>query len=421
MLAIAANLRAAITVVGPVADDVAADLDLSATQVSLLVSLPLLCFGAFALVAPRILARWGIEATAVVALTALGIGIVGRSLPLTGALWVGTVLLGAGVATLNVALPALVKRDFPHRVGRLTGAYSATQSAFAAISAVVAVPLAGTQPAGWRLAFGVWAGMTLVALGLMVPRWRAARSPLTARSAPLTARDAAAPDHAVQPGTADPAGAAPRPGAMPGADGAPPAGAAAAPGRSPWRSLLGWQVACYMGLQSTFYYSVVTWWPSVETAAGFTPGAAGAHQALLQVTGILASLTAGRLIDRSRPRGQSGLVVLFSGLSAVAVVGELLAPGWWPLWIVLLGAGTAAAFVTALSLFGLRTEHHAQAAALSGMAQAFGYGLAALGPLLLGTLHDATAGWTVPLLVLLAMKVPEIAAGTLAGRRRTID
>lgn len=396
MLAIAANLRAAITVVGPVADDVAADLGLSATQVSLLVSLPLLCFGAFALVAPRILARWGIEATAVVALTALGIGIVGRSLPLTGALWVGTVLLGAGVATLNVALPALVKRDFPHRVGRLTGAYSATQSAFAAISAVVAVPLAGTQPAGWRLAFGVWAGMTLVALGLMVPRWRAARSPLTA--------DGASPSGA---------------GSLAAAE--PPAGAAAALGRSPWRSLLGWQVACYMGLQSTFYYSVVTWWPSVETAAGFTPGAAGAHQALLQVTGILASLTAGRLIDRSRARGQSGLVVLFSGLSAVAVVGELLAPGWWPLWIVLLGAGTAAAFVTALSLFGLRTEHHAQAAALSGMAQAFGYGLAALGPLLLGTLHDATAGWTVPLLVLLAMKVPEIAAGTLAGRRRTID
>lgn len=383
VLAIAANLRAAITVVGPVADDVASDLGLSASQVSLLVSLPLLCFGAFAVVAPRLTARWGIEATSLVALTALGVGIVGRSLPWAGALWAGTLLVGAGIATLNVALPALVKRDFPNRVGRLTGLYSATQSAFAAVAAVVAVPLAGTQPSGWRLAFGVWAGLTLVAIGLVAPQLRGAPRPRAVAALPLSGR-------------------------------------APSEGRAPWRSTLGWQVAGYMGLQSTFYYSVITWWPSVEVAAGFTPAAAGAHQGILQVVGIIASLVAGRLIDRSRPRGQSGLVVAFSSMSVVAVVGELLAPGWWVVWIVLLGAGTAAVFVTVLSFFGLRTEHHAQAGALSGMAQAFGYGLAALGPVVVGALHDATLGWGVPLVVLLAMKVPEIVLGVLAGRDRVV-
>jgi CP family cyanate transporter-like MFS transporter len=377
ILAIAANLRAAITVVGPVADEVASDLGLPASQVSLLVSLPLLCFGAFAIVAPRLTARWGIEATSMVALTALGVGIVARSLPWAGFLWAGTLLVGAGIATLNVALPALVKRDFPDVVGRLTGAYSATQSAFAAVAAVVAVPLAGTQPSGWRLAFGIWVGLTLVALGLVAPQLRGAPRPRAVATVPVQ-------------------------------------------GRAPWRSALGWQVACYMGLQSTFYYSVITWWPSVETAAGFTPGAAGAHQGVLQVVGIVASLVAGRLIDRSRPRGQSRLVAAFSGMSVVAVVGELLAPGWWAVWIVLLGAGTASVFVTALSFFGLRTESHTQAAALSGMAQAFGYGLAALGPVLIGALHDATPGWGVPLVVLLAMKVPEIVLGMLAGRSRVI-
>ncbi|WP_207212069.1 MFS transporter [Promicromonospora panici] len=383
ILAIAANLRAALTVVGPVADDVASDLGLAASQVSLLVSLPLLCFGAFAVLAPRLSARWGFEATSMIALTALGVGIVARSLPWAGALWAGTLLVGAGIATLNVALPALVKRDFPNMVGRVTGAYSATQSAFAAVAAVVAVPLAGTQPSGWRLAFGVWVGLTLVALGLVAPQLRGAPRPRAVATAPVE-------------------------------------GVEGVEGRVPWRSALGWQVACYMGLQSTFYYSVITWWPSVETAAGFAPGDAGAHQGVLQVVGIAASLVAGRLIDRSRARGQSMLVAAFSGLSVVAVVGELLAPGWWVVWIVLLGAGTASVFVTALSFFGLRTESHAQAAALSGMAQAFGYGLAALGPLLIGALHDVTLGWSVPLFVLLAMKVPEIALGMLAGRNRVI-
>ena len=362
--------------VGPVADDVASDLGLAASQVSLLVSVPLLCFGAFAILAPRLIARWGIEETSVAALTVLGVGIVARSLPLVPALWAGTLLVGAGIATLNVALPALVKRDFPHVVGRVTGAYSATQSAFAAVAAVVAVPLAGTQPSGWRLAFGVWVGLTLVALGLFAPQLRGARQRVVV-AAPVAAR-------------------------------------------APWRSPVGWQVACYMGLQSTFFYSVITWWPSVETAAGFTPGAAGAHQGVLQVVGIAASLVAGRLIDRSRSRGQSRLVLAFSGLSVVALVGELLAPGWWAVWIVLLGAGTASVFVTALSFFGLRTENHAQAAALSGMAQAFGYGLAALGPVLIGALHDATLGWGVPLVVLLVLKLPEIVLGMLAGRDRVI-
>ncbi|GAB2476247.1 MFS transporter [Xylanimonas ulmi] len=378
-MAIAANLRAAITVVGPLADDVAADLALSAAQVSLLVSMPLVCFGAFALVAPRLTARWGVETTSVVALAALAVGVVARSAPWVPALWGGTLLVGAGIATLNVALPAMVKRDFPAHVGRMTGVYSATQSTFAAVAAVVAVPLAGVHPSGWRLAFGVWAGLALVAIGLVAPQLRGARRP--------DARAAAA---------------------------VPPAW------RPPWRSALGWQVACYMGLQSTFYYSVITWWPSVEADGGVGAGAAGAHQGVLQVVGIVASLVAGRLIDRSRPRGQSRLVVVFSSLSTLAVVGQLVAPGWWAAWIMLLGAGTAAVFVTGLSFFGLRAEHHAQAAALSGMAQAFGYGLAALGPVTIGALHDVTQGWTWPLLALLALKVPEVACGVLAGRARVV-
>jgi CP family cyanate transporter-like MFS transporter len=76
--------------------------------------------------------------------------------------------------------------------------------------------------------------------------------------------------------------------------------------------------------------------------------------------------------------------------------------------------------VLALSLFGLRTRDHHQAAALSGMAQSVGYALAAAGPVLLGALHDATGSWTAPLCVLLAVIVVQAAAGVPAGRARLL-
>ena len=55
-------------------------------------------------------------------------------------------------------------------------------------------------------------------------------------------------------------------------------------------------------------------------------------------------------------------------------------------------------------------------AALSGFAQATGYLVAALGPFGMAVLHDATGGWTVPLLCLVALVVPLAAAGTAVSR-----
>ena len=120
ILLIAANLRASITVVGPLLGEVRTDLDISSTTASALISLPLLCFAVFSPVAPVIAARWGMERTLAAALGMLALAIVIRSVPWMPALWIGTVSLGMSIATMNVLLPALLKRDFPTEAGRLT-------------------------------------------------------------------------------------------------------------------------------------------------------------------------------------------------------------------------------------------------------------------------------------------------------------
>jgi CP family cyanate transporter-like MFS transporter len=86
------------------------------------------------------------------------------------------------------------------------------------------------------------------------------------------------------------------------------------------------------------------------------------------------------------------------------------------LWVVLLGLGQGACFSLALTFFALRAADSQHAAALSGMAQTFGYLLAAGGPSLFGVLRDATHSWAVPLVVLLAITVCLLIAGLGAAR-----
>jgi CP family cyanate transporter-like MFS transporter len=173
-----------------------------------------------------------------------------------------------------------------------------------------------------------------------------------------------------------------------------------------------------MGTQSTVYYTLITWWPSVEQAHGTSAAASGWHLFALQVAGLLANLVTARLIPRQAD--QRLLIVGAAVLVTLGIAGQLALPAASLLWIVLAGAGGGANIVLALSLFGLRTGDHQQAAALSGMAQSVGYAMAAAGPILLGALHDATGSWTAPLWVLLGVIVVQAASGALAGRARTI-
>ncbi|BCY08547.1 MFS transporter [Actinoplanes sp. L3-i22] len=382
LLLVAANLRAGITTVGPVLEQLRHDLGLSALTASALISLPLIAFAVVSPIAPGLARRIGLERALGSGLAVLAIGLVVRSLPGQPLLWIGTVLLGVAVAVVNVVLPALVKRDFPTRIGQVTGTYSAVQAVFAAIAAGLAVPIAGLTAAGWRVPMGMWAGLALIGLGVLAPQ--------------LRRRTELPPTH----------------------DDRTPEPAVVAPGRSPWRTALGWQVTAFMALQSTGYYVFITWLPSIENSAGISETAAGVHQLLLNGFGIAGSLACSRLIPRFRDQRLLG--ILAPAMFLIATAGILAAPHQAAIWTSLAGIAGGAAIVLALSFFGLRTAHHTQAAALSGMAQSIGYLVAAAGPIAVGALHDATGSWTPALITIIALEAILIAFGYLAGRNRLI-
>jgi len=375
ILLVGANMRASLTSVGPLLDDIRADTGMSSAAGGLLTALPLLAFALLSPVAPVVASRVGIERTLWAGLVLLTAGILLRSTPATGAIWVGTALLGCAIAFFNVLLPSLVKRDFAGKAALVIASYAATQTVVGAVASGIAVPVAGDDPDGWRLALGFWAGISAIAAAFWLPQLR---------SRTLPARAAAGP----------------------------------AAYRSPWRSALGWQVTAFMGLHSLVFYDIIAWLPSIAHDEGISEQTAGWYLFVYQVVAVLSNLSTPVLMRRFPD--QRVLGALCSGLILVGAGGLLVAPEAALLWVVIAGLGAGVALVLTLTLFGLRTSDHRQAAALSGMAQCVGYTLAAAGPVVIGALHDASDGWTVPLSLLTALAAVQVVFAVLAGRKRVI-
>ena len=377
VLLIAVNLRVSFVSVGPVLANISSDLGLSSAAAGFLTGLPLIAFAVFSPLAPGFASRLGLDRALWASLLFLAAGIVLRSLPIPGLIWAGTALIGLAIAFLNVLVPSLVKRDFPMRVSQVTGSYTAAQAAFAAVGAAVVVPVAQTSPAGWRLALGIWVGLALIAMAALLPWLRRHRSGSA---------------HATKPKV---------------------------PYRSPWTSFLGWQVTVFMGLQSVAFYVLMAWLPTIEQSRGVPATTAGIHLSIFLLISVFASLGTGGILHRG---SDQRLVSFTSGALTVATfLGLAFAPELVLLWVLLGAVGCGSLIVIALSLFSLRTVNYAQAASLSGMAQSVGYGLSAIGPVMFGGLHDASGGWTVPLLVTAGIMAVLAVTGLLAGRDRVIS
>ena len=174
-----------------------------------------------------------------------------------------------------------------------------------------------------------------------------------------------------------------------------------------------------MGLQSTLFYCLVAWLPEILNEQGISANQSGWLLSLMQLAVLpvtfIAPILAGRL------KNQRSIVIITSISIVTGLLGLLYGSiQFVVLWIVILGIGAGFAFGLAMILFSLRTKNAQEAAELSGMAQSFGYLLAAIGPMLIGYLHDVTNGWKIPILVLVGAAVLLFVVGLGAGRDRFV-
>ncbi|KOT48015.1 MULTISPECIES: CynX/NimT family MFS transporter [Streptomyces] len=376
------NMRAALAGVSPLVSEIGTHYHLAATASSLVTTIPLVFMGLGSIAAPKLARRWGTETVLCGALVLLCGGILLRIAPPVVALFVGCAVVGTSIALLNVLMPGLIKRDFPEKAAGMTALYSTAMILGATVSAASAVPLENAL-GGWQGSLASWALLAAVAAVVWIPQ------ALIARRGTHHGQAAATPAHAAEDGP------------------------------KLTRSPLAWQVTLFMGSQSLIAYVMIAWMPTVFTDHGMSKATAGlvfAFSTLVQMAGsFVVPMLAGRM------RRQRLLAVAVTALMACGIVGLLVAPvaGAW-VWAILLGIGQGGALGLALTMMVLRSGDAHTAARLSGMAQTWGYLLAAAGPLVLGAVHQATHGWTVPIVLLLAVCAGLVLLGMGAGRDRKI-
>ncbi|MGI5529256.1 CynX/NimT family MFS transporter [Streptomyces syringium] len=374
------NMRAALAGVSPLLGEIGDHFHLAAAASSLVTTIPLVFMGLGSIVAPKLARRWGTEAVLCGALVLLCGGIVLRVAPPVVALFVGCALVGTAIALLNVLMPGLIKRDFPDRAASMTALYSTAMILGATVSAASAVPLENAL-GGWQGSLASWALLAALAAAVWIPQVVISRR-----------------------GTGH---------------GQPSARPVPSAGTDLVRTPLAWQITLFMGSQSLVAYVCIAWLPTIFTDHGMSKAEAGlvfAFSTLVQMAGsFVVPMLAGRM------RSQRLLAVSVVLFMAAGITGLLVAPvaGAW-LWAVLLGIGQGGALGLALTMMVLRTRDAHTAARLSGMAQTWGYLLAAVGPFALGAVHQATGGWNVPISLLLVVCAGLVMLGLGAGRDRKI-
>jgi len=379
LIAVAFNLRGAITGLPPVYPELATTAGYSTAAESVLAAVPVLCFAACSGLAPALARKLGDERVIGVSLVLLAAGLAMRAAAPTALLYPGTIVASSAIALMNVLLPSLVKRRRPDMAGLLIGLYLLSLTVGAVLAAAVAVPLFNAAGAGGgavRITLGIWALPALAAALAWLPQFRF-----------RTAR-----------GSSDPA---------------------AHSVRAMAKNALAWQVTAFMGLQSLSYYATLSWFPTMLRDHGIGAAAAGNLLALMNVGNAVTGLAVPVLAQRARD--QRSIAAISCLVIMIGLAGSAFGPNPTAVvFVCLLGLGQGGAFSLAVFLFAARAADAPTAAALSGFAQGLGYLIAVTGPLLFGLLESATGGWSVPVLVLMGVTVGQLLSGVLAGRAITI-
>lgn len=367
-------LRGPIIALAPVIDRVGVDLGFGAALSGSLTGIPVLCFAVFTPLALLLSRRVGPNLSLTVTLVGIGVGIVVRSAGGAAAAIVGTVIIGAFIAVGNLVIPVIVRRDVsPERAPLAIGVYTSALNVGSTVTSLATAPL--EVGLGWRVAIAASLLIGVVALAA----WFAA---VGARSA-LT----------------------PTPGGRAEGEHSP----------AVWGSLTALLlVAAFCG-QAFSYYGVTAWLPTLlADELGYSAQEAGSGSSVFQLMSIVGALGIPFVIARF---GRIGAFVLAGALWLAVPVGLLAAPGLWFLWSVLAGAAQGSGFTIVISAtIALATGSH-HAARLGAVVQAGGYLVAATAPSVLGAAHEATGGWTVPLVWVLVALLVFIAAGVAASLR----
>ncbi|HGJ5696035.1 cyanate permease [Streptococcus pneumoniae] len=361
IILIGVSLRTPFTVLPIILGNISQGLEVEVSSLGVLTSLPLLMFTLFSPFSTQLAQKIGLEHLFTYSLFFLTIGSLIRliNLPL---LYLGTLMVGASVAVINVLLPSLIQANQPKKIGFLTTLYVTSMGIAAALASYLAVPI--TQASSWK---GLILLLTLLCLAtflVWLPNHR-----YNHRLAPQTKQKSQI---------------------------------------KVMRNKQVWAIIIFSGFQSLIFYTAMTWLPTMSIHAGLSSHEAGLLTSILSLISIPFSMTIPSLTTSLSTRNRQLMLTLVS-LAGVVGISMLFFPInnfiYWLAIHLLIGTATSALFPYLMVNFSLKTSAPEKTAQLSGLSQTGGYILAAFGPTLFGYSFDLFHSWVPSVAALLLIDI----------------
>ncbi len=344
LLILSMSLRPAIVSIGPVLLQIQQQFRLSYAQAALLTSIPDLCMAVFALIAPKMARRLGVDQTVIAALLLLAVAIVLRALSQSSlSLLFSTLLVGVGIAVGGALISGWIKTHFADRAPFYMGIYAAGLSVGATVAAISTESIS-LHSGTWRVGAGAW---SILCVGAVISWWLLARS---------FAKQAPALTH-------------PRPVGL------------------PWLDLQAWLVALYFGGSQFIVYALFAW--LAPAAADWDTGSLtpGALLGVFTLVFAIASFAMGVMAGPAKNRG--GWLITATTIVVLGAAGLWNAPRSPAIFaVVMIAIGLGMAFTLAMTLPLDKVHTAADANAWTVFMLFIGYLIAAAGPIVFGYLRE---------------------------------
>ncbi len=346
---VALNMRPAVTAVGPLFTILMESLHVSNTQMSLLTSIPVFCMGLFAPVAVPLQKKLGtkmaIMLLVIIVALANGLRFVEESYLL---LVVTSFTAGFAIAIIGPILNAYIKGKFPNRFATVVGVYSFGIGTGATLSASLSVSFYNRFNQNWTVALGSWAALAVIALVVWSVVVRNEQGPSQIQGEKIQ-------------------------------------GAA----RNPWTNRRAWTILVYFGLQTSLFFSMMSWLSPMLQDKGFSLVAASSMLTCMSIVQMIGNIVIPLLMEK-----WSNRITWLLTLGSMGIIGFIL------LWI---GTGAMlwiAVFIIGIVLSGLfpiglllpldEARNHEEANSWSSMVLSGGFMMSSIIPILIGYCYDLT-------------------------------
>lgn len=358
-------MRVPFTAIPAVLTDIAAGLGVEVSDLGILTSLPLLMFALCSSLAPKWAGRLGLERLLGLALMVMTLGSLMRIINVP-TLYIGTLLIGASVAVINVLMPSLVSVHFPMKVGTYTTIYITMMGIAGTVGSMVAVPIVAAT--SWQTFIVMLTGFVALATVIWLPNMRYNQ-------------------HFEQ---------------KPKQKGE----------TSLWKNKAALVFLLFGGLQSMLFYTEMTWLPTIAQTAGLSKAEGGLLAGVFSFVSIPISMITPAIIARLTNFQRAWFMTGVSLLTLIGLAWMLVAPANFTVWVaisLLLGLSVSALFPYMMLSFTLKTSDGQATARLSGMVQSGGYLLASIGPVVLGYSFPVFGTWNPLIYALIAVTLVMIA------------